>query len=784
MTSDLEKALSLHRSGQFAECKRIYRRLVRRRPDDHAALHWLGVLHAQQGELQEAEGLLKRAAAIAPDQAIYHVNLGTVLKKQRRLGESLECFKRALAIDADNPEILNSFGSALLALGRENEALPYFDEALAKAPDFLGALTNAGIAQQALGRLEEATETFTKAVAVNPGDADAHSNLGLILHLRGKLPEAQAALVEAVRLDPANASAHNNLGLAYLAQGEPGKARDCFTTVLDIEPHHPDAHANLGRALEQLGRAEDAIRHCRMALSLAGELPHLQMNLASALGRAGQMEESLSVLRTVVSRHPESLPARTALGFTLMKLGNLQGASAEFQKALELRPDDAYTLNSLGLCRLTTGDAAGAIASFRQAASLDPGYVRARSNLLLALNYLPAIDRSELYEAHKAFAETFERPLRPCWPAHRNVREPERRLKLAYVSGDFYQHAVSFFSEPVLSLHDKSRFEVFCLHAGSQDDAFTARFRRHADHWLSIAHLSNDAACALVRELEIDILVDLSGHTAGNRLGAFMRKPAPVRVHWLGYLTTTGLQSIDYRITDARADPPGESDRYYSERLVRLPSVWAFAGPGEPGPEVSPLPCLVSTQFTFACFNAVAKITDEVIECWSSVLHRVSDSVLALGNAGDAQVAAGITERFAYRGIPESRLRFAPRLPLSEFLKLHHDVDLALDPFPYNGGVTTCHALWMGVPPVTLKGDRYMARIGADMLEQLGLDHFVASSRDEYVDLAVGWAHRRAELAEIRRTLRQRLRDSALGDVAGFTRELESAYRQMWRAWC
>ena len=784
MTPELEEALSLQSAGRLEECKRIYRRLIRRRPDHHLALHWLGVAHAQQGDLEQAESLLRRAAAIAPGQPLYQANLAMVLKNRGRLEQSVGHYERAVSLDAENPEIWNNYGAALLSLQRHGEALACFQSALRHSPEFVDALINMGIAAHACGLARDAADSLRKAVALDPGNASAHSNLGLLLYLDRNLAEAQTVLAEAVRLDPGDVNARNNLGLAFLGGGNAANAASCFQAAIAIAPRLADAHANLGTALQQLGRGEDALSHARQAVALAGELTHLSTNLANILRSAGRIDEALALLQKALTRDPQSTLARAAHGVALMAAGRMEQAAAELAMALATGPDEAATLNNLGLCHLALGDARAAVAAFRRAREANPGYAPAHGNLLLALNYLPEVSPSELHGAHKAFAEVFERPLRAAWCQHRSSRDPERRLRLGYVSADFYEHAVAFFSEPVLGRHDKTQFELFCFHAGTRNDAVTARFRKHADHWHDIAHLSDEAACRLVQELGIDILVDLSGHTSGNRLGLFMRRPAPVQAHWLGYLTTTGLESMDYRITDARADPPDEGGRRYSETLVRLSSVWAFDGPAQGAPPVSGLPCLASGTFTFGCFNALAKLTGEVLECWSTVLRRVPGSVLSLANAQHASSRARIARAFERHGISSSRLRFAPRLPLARFLELHHGVDMALDPFPYNGGVTTCHALWMGVPVLTLRGDRYMARIGADMLEQLGLANFVATSVDDYIRLALNWSEQRSELAEIRRSLRERVSASTLGNPALNALELEAAYRSMWRKWC
>jgi predicted O-linked N-acetylglucosamine transferase (SPINDLY family) len=504
--------------------------------------------------------------------------------------------------------------------------------------------------------------------------------------------------------------------------------------------------------------------------------------LGNALSDADRGDEAIEMLKGVVARFPGAAVAHAGLGLALIARRRYGEATAELERAAALAPGDASIRNNLGICRWAAGDVEDAVRSFRSALDLDPDDALARSNLLMDLNYLPRLSRSEVYAEHRAAGARIESEYAAKRPQHANPRDPDRRLRIGYVSGDFCEHAVSFFTAPVLEHHDKDRFEISAFSTGGGEDAVTRRFREYADHWISLRGISDDRAAARLRELGIDILVDLSGHTALNRLKLFARKPAPVQAHWLGYFNTTGMESIDYRITDARLDPPGPEDRYYTERLVRLPLVCAFE-PSPSSPEIRPLPCLKERTFTFACLNRTAKVTAEVVETWADILRRVPDSVLQLGPA-DERSRADILERFARRGIAASRVRFTPKLALEPYLALHGGIDMALDPFPYNGGATSCHSLWMGVPFVALRGDRYMARMGADLLASIGLQDLVAEDTSRYVDIAVDFAARREDLAELRRSLRTRMLESPLGRVDEFTRSLEAAYRAMWRAWC
>jgi predicted O-linked N-acetylglucosamine transferase (SPINDLY family) len=367
--------------------------------------------------------------------------------------------------------------------------------------------------------------------------------------------------------------------------------------------------------------------------------------------------------------------------------------------------------------------------------------------------------------------------------AHANRPDPERRLRVGYVSGDFVEHAMSYSVEPLLAHHDRSQVEVVCYANNAHQDQVTDRLRQHADAWHRVAGLPDDATAALVREHGIDVLVDLAGHTALNRLMVFARKPAPVQVAWLGYVTTTGLSAMDYRLTDAVVDPPGMTERHYTETLVRLPCVSVFR-PAPESPPVNPLPALAGGRLRFASLNHLAKVTPEVIGVWARVLAAAPESVLIIVNAGDPLVRERLARAFAQHGVPAERLDFRARLSLGGFLALHHEVDLALDPFPYNGGATSCHSLWMGVPFVTLAGDRYMARMGASLLDAAGLPELVARTPDEYVALATRLADDRSRLAALRGSLRERLAASPLMNAPEFARSVERAYRRMWQAWC
>jgi len=744
-----DAAVRHFRSGRLDDADRLCRKLLKAESGHDGVLHLLGLVEAERGRLSRARELIAKAVRRNPGQLSYRINLALVLKRLGQPEEAEAAIRAAIALDVAAPEGHAALGSLLLDRGRHADAAEAFERALAVAPDHVPALNGMGVALEALGRREAALARFRRAVALAPADIDAQLNLALALQLDGDLDGAAEHFREALAIDPERPLAHNGLGLTLAALGRLDQARAALESAVRLKPDFAEALDNLGSVLARQGEAAAAAERYRQALAIAPD-------------RAGTLAN---------------------LGSACLSLGQVSDARAALERALAIAPDQPLALNNLGNVLRAEGDVAGAAERFRRAADLSPDYAVAHSNYLSCLNYLPGRSPETILAEHRRFAARFEEPLRRTWRPPRNTVDPERRLRVGYVSGDFCAHPMAHAVEPVLAQHDRSGVEVFCYSNNARSDAVTARMKRHADHWHDVAGASDAAVAELVRSHGVDILVDLAGHTALSRLMVFARKPAPVQAAWLGYVTTTGLAAIDYRLTDPWADPPGASEAHYSETLVRLPHVMVFK-PADESPAVGPPPAEAGRPFTFASLNHLAKVTPEVVSVWARVLAAAPGARLLLGPAGDDAVGERYATLFAAHGIARSRLAFVPRLPMAEYLALHGEIDLALDPFPYNGGATSCHSLWMGVPFVALAGDRYMARMGASLLHAAGLAAFVAETADAYVGLAASLARDVPRLAAIRHGLRQRLAASPLLDALAFTRTLEASYRVMWRTWC
>ncbi len=700
------------------------------------------------GRLDEAEKQLLPLLERAPGDADLRYQLGVVLQMQGKNASAKAAYGAALALDPTHADANNNLGVILKGDGAFDQALQHHQRALAARPGSLDALNNIAVALQALGRTGESLPYFERALALRPDHAGLHYNYAAALHALARLDAAIGHYRTALQLEPGLAFAHRSLAGALQMDGRLDEAELQFRRALELDPQDAESWYALGSLLLGVARLADAVESFRKAL----------------------------VLR------PEYAEAEVGLGMAHKELRQFAEARVHYLQALQLRPAYADAWDKLGSLHRDQGELSEALDCYRKALQLEPLFENAHHNLCFALNYIAGVPPQEIFEAHLEFARRHCEFARPN--AYRNQPDPNRRLRVGYVSGDFRDHAISYFIEPVLAGHDRAGFEVVCYHNSPKADTVTERLRGHADRWENIYRLDDTEVARTIGADAIDILVDLSGHTGFNRLLALARKPAPVQATWLGYLNTTGLRAIDYRIVDFQAAPPGLLEAYHSEQLVRMPhSQWCYQPPAD-CPEVSGLPAAGSGYITFASFHGLAKITPSVIELWSRLLARMPGSrLLAVANGVDA-IGGKLLQRFARHGIAAERIQLHEFKSFDDYLAMHNEVDISLDTHPYTGGTTTCHALWMGVPVVTMTGTTAPSRGGASVLAAVGLSELVADSAEDYVSIAAQLAGDPPRLAKLRAGLRQRTRTSHLCDAAGFTRDLEAIYRIMWKKWC
>jgi protein O-GlcNAc transferase len=597
--------------------------------------------------------------------------------------------------------------------------------------------------------------------------------------LAGRADEALAILAEALRLDPNNASALTFGALLALRRGRIDAALDYARRAIAVDPRRARAHHLHALALQAVGRGAEALIGLRQAVALDAKLVDARLDLGNALLDEGDIAGAEREIEAVSAADPLSAIAYNSLGNLRARQRRFDAAIAAYGKAIELDPRLSQAHGNLGMLQFGIGDNDAAIASFRRAVALAPDRPANWSALLFALSVSDRATASGIAAEHRAFGERFAARIAPL-PAIAPAPRAGRRLKIGYVSSDWRRHAVAVFAESLLAAHDRDRFEIFCYQNYAGGDEVTARFAALADHFVPIASMPDAEAAQRIRADAIDILVDLNGHTAHNRLPLFFLKPAPVQTTWLGYLGSTGVPTIDYRLTDVYTDPPEQSDAAGVEALWRLPlTQWCYR-PYVEAPEIGPLPALTADAITFVCMNHATKISRTALALWARILAAVPGSRLMLLGTPDAGQRARVLAFFADEGIAGERIEQVGEAPIATYLARYLRADIALDSLPCAGGTTTCDALWMGVPVVTLVGDRPFSRSGASLLRNAGLTELITRSPDEYVRAAVDLASDRARLAALRAGLRDHLRASPLLDAAGFARAVEDAFDAMW----
>jgi predicted O-linked N-acetylglucosamine transferase (SPINDLY family) len=613
-------------------------------------------------------------------------------------------------------------------------------------------LYNLGYALQLKGYAKEAINYYLKALEINPNCAEAHFNLGLIHHDIGQINDAINYYQRYIQLNPNDADVYLNIGHALQWKGQIDQAKFHYMKALQLNPNDPEVHNNLGSLFLVKKQTDEAIAYFNKAIQLDPNFADAYYNLGNIFREQGNLARALENYQISVNKDSNSADKYNNLGLVLKDMGRLNEAEVCFKNALRIQPDN-------------------------------PSHY---SNYLCSLNYSPQYDTTKIFYEHLQFAKRFSEPLSSSILPHSNMHIRNRRLNIGYVSPDFRKHPVAYFVEPILAEHDKEAFKIYCYSNSVIQDDVTDRLKSNIDKWIDITNMPDEKAAQLIIQDGIDILVDLAGHTANNCMLLFARKPAPVQVSWIGYLTTTGLSSIDYRIVDSYTDPPGLTEQFYTEQLMRLPESFLCYFPDREAPVVGRLPALTRKHVTFGSFNNLAKVSNEVISIWSKILKATPNSRLIMKTLSfrDEVTRQRILNIFRENNISEERIALLPPDLSPKHLESYNLLDLGLDTFPFNGLTTTCEAMWMGVPVVTLVGTAYHSRVGVSLLSNIGLPELVAKTSDEYISIAVNLANDLSRLQSLRDRLRDMMKDSPICEAKKFTANLEMCYRQMWETWC
>ena len=586
------------------------------------------------------------------------------------------------------------------------------------------------------------------------------------------------SLAESVRLGSKNAAVYVSYAYSLLNLGRFVDAKAALVAAAALAPNNADAFYMLGKACAELREPEAAERAWTRCFEISTDIEVLYCDFCLLLFSRAKIKQALNLMEVGAKHYPCNADIHLFLGNLHAEQAEYEAAVAAYQTAFELNPTSALILSNYGNALRQTGDLTLSIEMATRAAQAAPDSASILSNYLLGIQYSAQLTKEQKFDAHREYAEKFEAPLQAHWGNYQNSLEPGRKIRIGYVSGDFRNHSLAYFIQPTLVNHDKARFEVYGYYAYPIDDAATLRIQKLCDQWVNCHALSDEALAARVRSDQIDILIDLSGHTGHNRLLTFARKPAPIQMTWLGYQATTGLQAMDYRITEEALDPSGSSESFHSEKLLRLPSSGAFS-PSSNSPPVNGLPALTSPIFTFGCLNNPSKITDDAVELWSQILIKIPASRLLIGYATPALIEK-LSAQFSAYNVPPHQITFQPKVDMHEYLQLHHQIDLALDTFPYNGGTTTFHSLWMGVPILALEGDTALSKVGVSIMSGLGLSQFCCTTKQRYVDQAVALATQLPELAAVRLALRPQMAVVLEGLASSVTQNLENAFEKCW----
>lgn len=784
LSEAMQQAVELHQAGNFVQAQRLYRAIVDVAPNHFHALHLLGVLEHQWGRHESAMRLIDKALAIKPHYVEALSNRGNVLGALRRHEEALQNYDKALEISPGYVEALHNRGIALAALGRHEDALASYDKALALKPDYVDALNSRGIALGALNRREEALASYERALAIKPDYVDALSNRSNALCALKRPQEALQSFDKLLELKPDDTSAIFGRGDALRELNRHEEAVASYDRALAIKPDHVDALNNRGIALLALDRKEEALASFDKALVAKPDYAEVWANRGNALTGLKRRDEALESYNNALVIRPNYAEALYNRAILLAALNRQEEALASYDGALANKPDYAEALNNRGvtlrmLCRIDE-----AIKSYEKSLKLRPNPV-CHSNLIFALNFDPAAStashQAERARWHEMHAQQFASSIQP----HGNDRNPDRRLRVGYVSSHFRYQAGTFAFGGVLTCHDPNALEVVCYSDTTEEDSVTARLRASSHKWRHTVGMSDLDIANLVRADEIDILVDCVGHMGGHRLLVFARKPAPIQVTAWGEPTGTGLKTMDYLFADPVLVPASERS-LLAEQMFDLPNFLGYWAP-DPLPEPVTLPAIANGYVTFGSFNRLAKIQEPVLRSWAAILHATPGARLIIKgdqSPGELSQRARITALFCEEGIVPDRVTLLGASDRAGHFSAYEKVDVALDPFPHGGGMTTLDALWMGLPVVTWSGRTISSRLAAASLTALGLNDFIAPDLDSYVKLAVAKANDVASLARLRGTLRGRVAGSIIGDPAQYAGAVEAAYREMWRRWC
>jgi protein O-GlcNAc transferase len=740
-----DRAMSHVNSGRGGEGVGLLQQVLAADPQHAEALYWLGTLASMSGRYEQAIDLLQRAIAVKPGVSHTYCTLGISLGAIGKLQDAISAYQRAIELDPNNAEAQINLGAALVATKQ----------------------------------FEPAVAALRLGLAARPELAQAHLILSQALRQLKRFDEAIAA---AEKLPPHSAAALNTMGLALLGKGRTDLAAEHFRRAAAIEPASFESQTNLALACKIVGRFEESVSAYQAAIKLRPGVAAIYNDLGEVFRMMDRPAEAEVAWKKALAIDPKLAEAYSNVGVAASTRGEFDRGIECYRRALECRENYAEAWLNLGNSYKDTGRINRAIGCFDRAIALEPENSAFDGLRLFALHYHPDWDAAALLRAHREWNQRHAAPLAGTIKPHRNSRSIDRRIRVGYISPDFREHVVGFSILPLLVHHNRAQFEIFCYSNVLTPDAITAAIRRQADHWSNITGIGDSLVAEEIRADEIDILVDLSVHSDLNRLLVFAQQPAPIQVSYLGYCSTTGMDAMDYRLSDLYIDPPDRDVSGYSEQTIRLGGTYWCYQQHDVVPEVGPLPAIDAGSITFGCLNHFAKISLAAQEIWARLLQAVPTARL-LVHVSEGECREEFQRRFEQFGISRTRLELVPRQSWTEYISNYNRIDIALDPFPYGGGITTLDGMYMGVPVISLRGRTAVGRGGCSILSHTGLSELIAQTPEQYVQIATDLAADFPRLQKIRAGLRDRMRQSPLMDAPRYARDIEAAFKEMWQQW-
>ncbi|TYJ12540.1 hypothetical protein E1A91_A11G359000v1 [Gossypium mustelinum] len=798
----LSYANILRSRNKFADALAIYNDVLEK-DDGYIEAHiGKGICLQMQNMGRPAFESFSEAIKLDPQNACALTHCGILYKDEGRLVDAAESYQKALSADPSYKPaaeclaiVLTDLGTSLKLAGNTHEGIQKYYEALKIDPHYAPAYYNLGVVYSEMMQYDTALSCYEKAALERPMYAEAYCNMGVIYKNRGDLESAIACYERCLAVSPNFEIAKNNMAIALTdlgtkvkLEGDINQGVAYYKKALSYNWHYADAMYNLGVAYGEMLKFDMAVVYYELAFHFNPHCAEACNNLGVIYKDRDNLDKAVECYQLALSIKPNFSQSLNNLGVVYTVQGKMDAAASMIEKAIIACPTYAEAYNNLGVLYRDAGNISMAITAYEQCLKIDPDSRNAGQNRLLAMNYINEGD-DKLFDAHRDWGRRFMR-LYSQYNSWDNPTDPERPLVIGYISPDYFTHSVSYFIEAPLIYHDYQNYHVVVYSAVVKADAKTIRFRekvlKRGGVWRDIYSIDEKKVASMVRDDKIDILVELTGHTANNKLGTMACRPAPVQVTWIGYPNTTGLPTIDYRITDSFADPPDTKQKHVEE-LVRLPECFLCYTPSPEAGPVSPTPALANGFITFGSFNNLAKITPKVLQVWARILCAVPNSRLVVKCKPFCcdSVRQKFLSTLEQLGLESLRVDLLPLILLNhDHMQAYSLMDISLDTFPYAGTTTTCESLYMGVPCVTMAGSVHAHNVGVSLLSKVGLQHLIARNEDEYVQLALKLASDITALQNLRTSLRDLMSKSPVCDGQNFISGLEATYRNMWRRYC